>query len=383
MKRVYKITPVSMYDVRGLESWLEQLAAQGLFLKRYRPLVCTFVKGEPRRVRYRLEPFRWGPAADFPDDMVELFRECGWEHVGEVNREMLIFSSSDPRAPEPHTDPEIRLEQWNKLYQKAREDLRSYLLLDLIALLVVTVYFLWGGTPLTKLLDFNCWFFPYIFVLNCLPQTLVALSRTRELAAVIRELDGLPKKRQFWFPSRQFFSWFGALFLLLLFVFVFASGPLFDRDWSVPGLVPLTVTDAESGNTVGGADFGVDLCFSPLCWRQREFWDFNSAGSRMIFLKVRWFDFPDRRLAVPAARGLFAESMKLNDRNHPWRDREAAAWTSRDCPGAGADWLSVADSENGVYHTAAAALGDKVVLVQYVGSGDLTDCLDGILDMVK
>ena len=26
MKHVYKITPVSLYDVRGLESWLEDMA---------------------------------------------------------------------------------------------------------------------------------------------------------------------------------------------------------------------------------------------------------------------------------------------------------------------------------------------------------------------
>ena len=32
---------------------LEKLAAQGLFLKKYRPLVCTFTRGESRRVRYR------------------------------------------------------------------------------------------------------------------------------------------------------------------------------------------------------------------------------------------------------------------------------------------------------------------------------------------
>ena len=51
MKRVRKLTPVSMYDVHGLEKWLEKLAAQGLFLKKYHPLVCTFEKGEPRRVR--------------------------------------------------------------------------------------------------------------------------------------------------------------------------------------------------------------------------------------------------------------------------------------------------------------------------------------------
>ena len=33
MNRVYKLTPVSQYDVSGLESWLEDQARRGLILK--------------------------------------------------------------------------------------------------------------------------------------------------------------------------------------------------------------------------------------------------------------------------------------------------------------------------------------------------------------
>lgn len=384
MKRAYKLTPVSMYDVHGLEKWLEKLAAQGLFLKKYRPLVCTFLRDEPKHVRYRLEPCRYGIDGP-PDDMLDLYQEYGWQHVGGVNHEMVIFSCSDPHAPEPHTDPDIQLEQWNELAELARKNFRDYLLLDLGALAAMVIFFLWGGTPLTKLLNFRFWFFPYILVINCLPQTLIALSRSRELAAVIREMEGLPKKRQFWFPSRQFFSWMGFLFLLFLIVFFPVSRYLSERDWTIPELVPLSVTDTESGNTVGGTDLAVNVGFSPLCWRQREFWDFSSAENRMLYLEVCWFDFPDwlSFLAVPAAKDLLTDSMKLNDRNYPWRDKEAASWTTRDWPGSGADWLSVAESEDGAYHTAAAALGSKVVLVRYIGSGELSGCLNDIVAMIK
>lgn len=137
MKRAYKLTPVSMYDVHGLEKWLEKLAAQGLFLKKYRPLVCTFLRDEPKRVRYRLEPCRCGIDGP-PDDMLDLYQEYGWQHVGGVNHEMVIFSCSDPHAPEPHTDPDIQLEQWNKLYQKARKDFHDMALSFLICLAFCT-----------------------------------------------------------------------------------------------------------------------------------------------------------------------------------------------------------------------------------------------------
>ena len=31
MRRIYKLTPVSLYDIRGVESWLEDMAKRGFF----------------------------------------------------------------------------------------------------------------------------------------------------------------------------------------------------------------------------------------------------------------------------------------------------------------------------------------------------------------
>lgn len=388
MNHVWKLTPVSMYDVRGLEQWLEHMAARGLFLKKYRPLVCTFEKGEAKQVRYRLEPYAFSLAADFPDGMVDLFQECSWRHVGTVNHEMLIFSSADPRAPEPHTDPDIRLEQWNKLYRKARKECVQMALIVLACLTICTTALFWGGTPLTKLLSSNIivWEVLLFLFLRPLLNLAVQYSRVRELAAVIRELEGAPPKRfRLWFPSRQFFSWAGAAYVaLLLFLLCFLN--TIGRSMSLPGPVtefpPLYVTDQETGITLG-TDSG-SWRGSLLCWNQRQSWDFEAIDERMLYLEVSWSDFPGwlSFLAVPAAKDLLTDSMKL-DGQFPWLDKRAAAWTIRDYPDAGADWLSVADSENGVYHTAAAALEDKVVVVRYRGSGDLTGCLDEIVDMVR
>lgn len=388
MRHIYKFTPVSMYDVHGLEKWLEKLAAQGLFLKKYRPLVCTFEKGEARRVRYRLEPYPYSLAVDFPDDMVELFQECGWRHVGEVHHEMLIFSCADPHAPEPHTDPDIQLEQWNKLYRTARKDFQHIGLFVLACLAVVAFFLFRGGTPLTRLLLFevNTWNILLVLALRPLIELGVYYSRMRELSAVIRELEGQPAKHRFWFPSRQVFSWAGAAYLAFLacfLVILMGAGRTLSLARPVTEFPPLYVTDRESGKVVG-TDMG-GWGFSPLCWNQRQSWDMETDEGRLLSLQVYWFDFPNwlSFLAVPAAKDLLTDSMKLNSRTYPWRDREAAVWSAQDWSHAGADWLSVADSENGVYHTAAAALGDKVVLVQYMGSGPLSDYLDEIVAMVK
>ena len=43
-KLYFRVTPVNRYDIPALESWLEDMARRGLFLRKFRPLFCTFVK---------------------------------------------------------------------------------------------------------------------------------------------------------------------------------------------------------------------------------------------------------------------------------------------------------------------------------------------------
>ena len=75
MKYLRKITPVSSADGEGLESWLEDMALQGLYLKKFRPLFCTFTPGPAKKTRYRLEPFRLRLDDDLPRSMLELYQD--------------------------------------------------------------------------------------------------------------------------------------------------------------------------------------------------------------------------------------------------------------------------------------------------------------------
>ena len=80
MKYVRKITPVSSADGEGLESWLEDMALQGLYLKKFRPLFCTFTPGPAKKTRYRLEPYRLRLDDDLPRSMLELYQDFGWDY---------------------------------------------------------------------------------------------------------------------------------------------------------------------------------------------------------------------------------------------------------------------------------------------------------------
>ena len=58
MKTVRKLTPVSPYDIQGLESWLEDLSLRGLFLVKVGGTFSIFAQGAPKRTRYRVENTR-------------------------------------------------------------------------------------------------------------------------------------------------------------------------------------------------------------------------------------------------------------------------------------------------------------------------------------
>ena len=65
-----RIAPISVFDISAQQTWLEDMAARGWFLKDYSSDIFSlafFSKGEPKAVRYRLEPVTPGeasPAAD-------------------------------------------------------------------------------------------------------------------------------------------------------------------------------------------------------------------------------------------------------------------------------------------------------------------------------
>jgi len=55
---VYRRPPYSYYDIEGIESWLEDLITDGLWLDKdgYVFGFLQFRPGTPRKLKYRLEP---------------------------------------------------------------------------------------------------------------------------------------------------------------------------------------------------------------------------------------------------------------------------------------------------------------------------------------
>ena len=408
MKKVLKLTPVSLYDVRGVESWLEDMARRGLFLKRLRPTLSAFERGPARQVRYRLEPFRH--ADEVPQTMLDLYQDFGWEFICQVNSELLVFSTQDLDAPEPHSDPELQGELWRKLYRSKRRGLIVSLILDLVVAVCAGITLFQDGTPILNLLTTSVlWSFVVLAaLLYRLPQSWTDVKR---LALIVQQLEeGVPLDHRTTYPRRRWSeAVYTALAILLLVLLIISQWILPFTGGDIRPLEDLTAFPALSLAKVEGEgftpthymydsypsldpdghlrqkDYG-NFCEQNhylFCWNQWEVvqtGDIDPEGWRR--LEINWYNLPGwlSPLSAPLARELLDSAMGL-DRDIWWTGNSGAAWSVEYIPEAG--FLAVASREDGGFHIAAAALGSKAVVVQYTGQGDLAEHLDEIMDMVK
>lgn len=403
MKSVYKLTPVSDYDIQGTESWLQDMALRGLYLKKYRSLFCTFTPGPAKKTRYRIEPCRRAVDDDLPCAMLDLYEEYGWECVGDINREMLIFSTQDENAPELHTDPAIQGEQWKKLYKKARTG--TYVVpLSFVVVTICTAATLFEhGTPLTNLLTNVS--LPLVLMWVCLLLGLPSVfAKKRDLGLILRQLEeGIPLEHRAPYPKRNLSSpAYFTVVVLLWIALILGQYILPLTGGNMQALSDLHDFPLLSLSQVEGEDFVPYTMASKdyvdyanfarqehylLCWNSWEAvqtgkWDEDGSWNRM---EVRWYDLPAPLafLAKPMAKEQLDHSMAL-DEDIWWiaPEDEGGTWRITQYPGTGADYLAVAHREGTSFQTAAAALGSKVVLVQYTGHGDLSAHLTEIINMI-
>lgn len=123
--RIHRICPCHSYDIEGIQTWLEDMAAGGCLLEQEG---CglgffSFERTAPRRCRFRLE---------VKDDQkrrgefLAAAADWGWELTGQFGG-FDIFRADDPLARELNTDPEVQALTLKKL-KKERTGRFVYLL---------------------------------------------------------------------------------------------------------------------------------------------------------------------------------------------------------------------------------------------------------------
>jgi hypothetical protein len=95
-----------VYEDPKQEAWLEEQARRGLHLARPGLFRFAFIEDEPREEKYRLDfqTLRGAARAEY----LALFRDAGWEFLGQVANRYYFRARPDASSPEIFTDVESR-----------------------------------------------------------------------------------------------------------------------------------------------------------------------------------------------------------------------------------------------------------------------------------
>lgn len=144
MSLIRKIIPVSLYDIPGLEHWLEEQANQGLFPTSLGSW-AVFEERDVPGVRFRLDPFanRAGEGLEPTPEKLELYRAAGWEYAFRVGRAYFLFYTTDPQAPELFSDYQSQGLSLDRLVRGLRSyRRRKAVLWSLLGILFLAALFL-------------------------------------------------------------------------------------------------------------------------------------------------------------------------------------------------------------------------------------------------
>ena len=147
MKRKLLIT--SPYNISEFESWLSDLALQGLYINRIGHFFGYFICDEPSKMDYRIE------ISKYPDkfEQQELYLHYGWTQVTSNGSVSIYSCPSEQIKEEIHTIPSVQAYTLHNVKRK-RTILFCTLTIWILATILLSLYLLFhNGTPILNLIN--------------------------------------------------------------------------------------------------------------------------------------------------------------------------------------------------------------------------------------
>jgi multisubunit Na+/H+ antiporter MnhB subunit len=145
-----KLRPSDYWRIGEHESWFEDMANEGLHLKRMGLHFAQFNRGEPRKIRYRIDV---SSNKGITLEQKQMYAESGWDYVtsyGDFN----VFSSPVHRnAPELHTDPAEQAYTMKELDKKLVFNALMVVVSVIIMVGVVSAIWFMEDTPVLALVE--------------------------------------------------------------------------------------------------------------------------------------------------------------------------------------------------------------------------------------
>ena len=165
-KTYYRLAPCASYDVEGMESWLEDMAEQGLFLSSD-GFFCGFGffhKEEPGRAKYRLQASEEQGSVlsdgDVPEkEQQEISEALGWEFVARRG-EFYIYRSIKEDVRELNTDPKVQA-----ITMKMVQNRQFSSIISCLIWLILYPLLKKNGAIIVPMLYMKTWFYLFSMVL--------------------------------------------------------------------------------------------------------------------------------------------------------------------------------------------------------------------------
>lgn len=387
-----ELRPANVYDVAANETWLEDMARQGYRLVGMTGWSGVFEKADPFICRYRMQPL-FKKEKRPPEEMVEAYRELGWEYTGTIPGTFHVWRCEDPTAPELDTDPVVQ----GMGYRYLRRKMHRNIVLDLVLLTVLAgEYLLLSGLASTPLLDTLEDFAPGQLTAGTLAAVLVVALMVCQVLSMRRLLrflcTGIPLERprpyrhQKWLARVLAVALGWMLFLHFFSGFSTMNGSSLKEGWDAgdsyhdpgPGAVyvDLAALEGAAETEFWGCRTKVqELC--PQMYRITQLsLEKGEKTSRQVISSVETSYY--RLLTEGLARQLAKELIQ---------DRPGSMGTSAHealvpVEGAALDGFWWLQKDDGTQY-AVARLGRQVLLVEYEGQTDLRtagDYLAGLLE---
>lgn len=397
---VKKLIPCSIYDIRGIQEWLDELALQGLFLEEVSPRFdrAEFAPGDPAPVRYRLDPIVKNGEAN--EEHKELYAQMGWTYVGQAGRSFHIFSCGDPTAPELYSDPQSLALAMDSL---VRRNIRNNLLVALVALFLLPVCILVFPSPAYSLRNLLLWEHPQEVFLTalylalmiiCLPMMALEVRRLQKLRNNLAQ--GLPiKAGRRWNRPPWYVTW------LLIFVPIqFIPRLLFPSiGWEVQGLDeavlshpwptivqtegagPRPLAPSPAPYSHGYAEIN-DSWFAPI--QEYVSTDWETRPSDGLWTGVRYVQARSPKIAELIYRLERDKEVRYHEKALTYPNANRITEVQ---PFQSWDWSGLDKAELARYHrrgqdvwTLLLLRGNDVLMLEYSGFAQPEDCLPLFLE---
>lgn len=198
MKTKYAFHPED-YCIGENERFYSEMAARGWRLAGRGQYLSRFERGEPADDVYRIEvDYR-----DFPEDRLEVYRECGWELVTKRWFVNVFRAGAGADAPELYDHPEEQVETIRRM--RRRDRLTNLLVLALLLPYLAVLVSLGGGPGRLAAemvyLTVNLPGVPAMYTVLLIYAILLGIDGSVRLRRLIRRLEGglpldhTPKRR--------------------------------------------------------------------------------------------------------------------------------------------------------------------------------------------